>query len=185
MRSATKEICLNTKYKVVKQDMQKRIILLNGPSSSGKSTLSKTLQGLLAAKQYGRYEIISIDDFMKIGEDETIYEDDVFEISGEMCEKALEILQDASGVIVDHVITSPRIFDQFCEMLQNYSIYKVRVTCPLPVLIQREIARKNRCIGSAESSYTYLFPQDGYDLVVDTHENSSEACAAEICQAFF
>ena len=97
----------------------------------------------------------------------------------------LEILQDASGVIVDHVITSPRIFDQFCEMLQNHSIYKVRVTCPLPVLIQREIARKNRCIGSAESSYTYLFPQDGYDLVVNTHENSSEACAAEICQAFF
>ena len=165
--------------------MQKQIILLNGPSSSGKSTLSRTLQRLLEEKQHGTYKIISIDDFMKIAEDETIYEDDVFEISGDMCEKTLEFLQSAPGVIIDHVITSPRIFHQLQEMLQAYPIFKVRVTCPLSVLIQRENARKNRCIGSAESSCTYLFPQDGYDLTVDTHANSSAQCAATIYKALF
>lgn len=165
--------------------MKKQIILLNGPSSSGKSTLSRTLQRFLEEKQHGTYKIISIDDFMKIAEDETIYEDDVFEISGDMCQKALDFLQDAPGIIIDHVITSPRIFDQLREMLQAYPIFKVRVTCPLSVLIQREIARKNRCIGSAESSYTYLFPQDGYDLTVDTHANSSVQCAATIYKALF
>lgn len=165
--------------------MQKQIILLNGPSSSGKSTLSKTLQCLLESKQCGTYEIISIDNFMKIGEDETIYEDDVFDISGDMCQKTLEFLQSAPGVIIDHVITSPRIFDQLREMLQAYPIFQVRVTCPLPVLIQREIARKNRCIGSAEASYTYLFPQEGYDLVVDTHAHSSAECADQIFQACY
>jgi chloramphenicol 3-O phosphotransferase len=165
--------------------MQKQIILLNGPSSSGKSTLSNALQNLLEAKQYGTYEIISIDDFMKIKEDETIYEDDVFDISSDMCQKALEVLQYAPGVIIDHVITSPRIFNQLCEMLRSYPIFKVRVTCPLSVLIQREIARKNRCIGSAESSYTYLFPQEGYDLIVDTHANSSAECAHQIIKACY
>ena len=43
----------------------KQIILLNGPSSSGKSTLSKTLQKMF--KEHGKqYEIVSIDDFMEI-----------------------------------------------------------------------------------------------------------------------
>ena len=59
--------------------MKKQIILLNGPSSSGKSTLSKALQELIEEKRNEKYVIISIDDFMKLSTEETIYEDDVFE----------------------------------------------------------------------------------------------------------
>ena len=81
--------------------MKYQVILLNGPSSSGKSTLSRNIQTILSD-----YEIISIDDFMKIGEDETIYEDDVYDISGDMCEATLEHLKRGKGVIIDHVITS-------------------------------------------------------------------------------
>ena len=90
----------------------KQIILLNGPSSSGKSTLSKTLQQLFKINNK-QYEIVSIDDFMKISTSETIYEDDVFEISQDMCNAAIKLLEKAEGVIVDHVITSERIFKQF------------------------------------------------------------------------
>ncbi|MGN1095227.1 MAG: hypothetical protein ACI4QR_02445 [Eubacteriales bacterium] len=46
--------------------MEKHIILLNGPSSSGKSTLSKSLQKMIEEKRNERYEIISIDDFLKM-----------------------------------------------------------------------------------------------------------------------
>ena len=52
--------------------MSKQIILLNGPSSSGKSTLSKHLQSLIAEKRGEQYAIASIDDFMKISTEETI-----------------------------------------------------------------------------------------------------------------
>ena len=165
--------------------MEKQIILLNGPSSSGKSTLSRALQGLIEEKGKGKYEIVSIDDFMKISTGETIYEDDVYEISGDMCSSAAEMLKTSPGVIIDHVITSERIFDQLREMLGQYAIRCVRVTCPLEVLLQRELARKNRCIGSAEASYTYLFPKEGYDLTVDTFAMSTADCAAKICEAFF
>lgn len=160
--------------------MKKQVILLNGPSSSGKSSLAKALRGLIQERKNQKYEIISIDDFMKLATDETIYEDDVFEISGDMCHAALSALESASGVIVDHVITSERIFNQLKAMLGAHEIRTVHVHCPLPVLLAREQARGNRCPGSAEASFEYLFPGDGYDLTVNTHTMRTEQCAERI-----
>ena len=161
--------------------MEKRVILLNGPSSSGKSTLSKALQTRIRQEMGEDYGIISIDDFMKLATDETIYEDDVFEINEDMCRAAAEILNASSGVIIDHVITSARIFQQLMDLLTEFQICTVHVTCPLEVLLQRELARGNRCIGSAEASYTYLYPRDGYDLTVDNAARCPEENAALIC----
>ena len=161
--------------------MEKTVILLNGPSSSGKSTLSRALQARIVQERNQQYGIISIDDFMKLATDETIYEDDVFEINEDMCLAAAEILKDAPGVIIDHVITSERIYQQLLDLLGKYRIRTVHVTCPLEVLLQREQARGNRCIGSAEASYTYLYPKDGYDLTVDNAARTPEENAALIC----
>ena len=56
--------------------MRRNIILLNGPSSAGKSTLSGELQKRI--KAHGEEAvIISIDDYMITDPKETIYEDDV------------------------------------------------------------------------------------------------------------
>ena len=145
-----------------------KIILLNGPSSSGKSTLSRVLQKQLQESLFVNYSIVSIDDFMKLATNEKIYEDDVFEISGDMCEQVIRDLQKYDGVIIDHVITSERIYEQLQEALGQYSILTVQVTCPLDILKEREKARKDRCIGSAESSYEHLYPRFGYDMTVDT-----------------
>ena len=164
--------------------MKKQAILLNGPSSSGKSTLAKALQMLIEEKRSERYEVISIDDFMKISPMETIYEDDVFEISADMCLKAREILEAGSGVIIDHVITSERIFRQLLEMLHPYPVRLVQITCPLEILRKREEERGNRCPGSAEASAEYLYPKDGYELTVDTGNQSPEEIAGEIFEKF-
>lgn len=96
--------------------MEKQIILLNGSSSAGKSTLAKALQALIEDKRKERYEIVSIDDFLKMATDDVIYEDDVYE-------------------------TSDR---------------------------------------SAEASYTYLYPKEGYDLTVDTHFMAISECVNRI-----
>ena len=161
--------------------MEKQVILLNGPSSSGKSTLSKALQTWILQERGEDYGIISIDDFMKLATDETIYEDDVFEINEDMCRAAAEILKQSPGVIIDHVITSARIYRQLMDLLTEFQIRTVHVTCPLEILLQREQARGNRCIGSAEASYTYLYPQDGYDLTVDNAAMTPEENAELIC----
>lgn len=160
--------------------MNKPVILLNGPSSSGKSTLAKTLQKQLRLQRGEEFSIVSIDDFMKLRTDETIYEDDVFEISGEMCEACLKALKTHSGVIIDHVITSERIFEELRQAVEGFRLFPVRVVCPLEVLEKRERERGNRCPGSARSSYEYLYPKDGYELSVDTSVMTPGECASAI-----
>ena len=162
--------------------MERHIILLNGSSSSGKSTLAKTLQALIEDKRNERYEIVSIDDFLKMTTEDVIYEDDVFEISDDLCKKVLQVLEGNQGVIIDHVITSERIFNQLTEMLGNYHLWLIHVTCPLEIIRKREQERKDRCLGSAEASYTYLFPKEGYDLTVDTHSMTALECANQILE---
>ena len=163
--------------------MEKQIILLNGPSGSGKSTLAKALQALIEERRKERYEIVSIDDFLKMTPDEPIYEDDVFEISANLCEKMLDGLKTAPGAIIDHVITGERIFRQLETMLSPYRLYPVHVTCPPAILKERERQRKNRCPGSAEASYEYLYPKEGYALTVDTHRLTAEECSQQILEA--
>lgn len=160
--------------------MEKHIILLNGSSSAGKSTLAKALQALIEDKRNERYEIVSIDDFLKMTTEEVIYEDDVYEISGSLCEKVMQVFNANQGVIIDHVITSDRVFKQLKEAVSPQYLWMVHVTCPLEIIQKREQARKDRCPGSAEASYTYLYPKDGYDLTVDTHFMTVSECANRI-----
>ena len=165
--------------------MEKHVILLNGPSSSGKSTLAKALQETILDQRSERYEVVSIDDFLKMSPNETIYEDDVFEISDDLCKRTLEILDKSTGVIIDHVITSERIFTQLKENLSSCHMQMIRITCPLQLLRQRELARGDRSPGSAEASEQYLFPKEGYDLVVDTGMKSPSENALLIFSKVF
>ena len=163
----------------------KQVILLNGPSSSGKSSLARELQALIRERKSGDFEVVSIDDFMQTDPMETIYEEDVYAVSGDLCWRALEILGTGSGVIIDHVITSERIFMQLKEMLYAYPVRTVQITCPLEVLRAREQARGDRCAGSAEASAEYLFPKDGYDLTVDTGTKSPRENAQTVFESLF
>jgi chloramphenicol 3-O phosphotransferase len=158
----------------------KKIILLNGASSSGKSTLAKVLQSCIKDVKHEEFAIVSIDDFLKMTTNEAIYEDDVFEISLKLIDKTIEILNTNQGVIIDHVITSERIFNQIIEVLNSYKIYLIHITCPLEEIIKRESQRKNRCIGSAEASFHYLFPKDNYDLTLDALKLTLEECSSSI-----
>lgn len=165
--------------------MGQQVILLNGPSSSGKTTLARALQGLILDKRSERYGVVSIDDYLKMSPAETIYEDDVFNISDALCNQALEMLETRDGVIIDHVITSERIFEHLKENLSSCHIRMVRITCPLPLLRKRELERGDRSPGSAEASAKYLFPKEGYDLVVDTSTKSPAENAVVILDSLF
>ena len=165
--------------------MEQQVIVLNGPSSSGKSTLAGALQSLIAEKRSERYEIVSIDDYLKMSPSATIYEDDVFNISDDLCKRALEITKTGTGVIIDHVMTSARIFEALKRNLSSCQIRLVRVTCPLHLLRERELARGDRHPGSAEASEAYLFPREGYDLVVDTGTRSPAENSMRIFDLLF
>lgn len=148
------------------------VILLNGPSSAGKSTLSKELQKRLGESDLESV-IISIDDYMVTDPKETIYEDDIYEIMPAMCRDLKEAVRAGKIVIMDHAITSERIFDAFLDAAKEAKVLTVKVICDVEILRQREKERGDRCPGSAEASLQYLWPKDGYDLCVDNGKVSA------------
>ena len=153
-------------------------ILLNGPSSAGKSSIAKALQRKL--RDSGSAVIISLDDYLQMSANEPIWEDDVFAIMPHMCEDLIEALQDGKTVIIDHVITSARIYRALNNATHGFQMKTVLVSCDVETLRRRETERGDRCSGSAEASLQYLYPKTEYDLCVDSSEASPAALAEVI-----
>ena len=158
-----------------------KLILLNGPSSAGKSSIAKELKQKLDLCGADPV-IISIDDYMKIGTDEEIWEDDVFEVMPDMCGDITPALRQRKWVIADHVITSARIYEALLDAAEGFSTVRVLVTCSLEILRKREKERGNRFAGSAETSLQYLYPKEGYDLRVDSGETQPAVSAEKIME---
>ena len=87
-----------------------------------------------------------------------------------MCEDIVAALQDGKTVIIDHVITSFRIWQALCNAASGFQMKTVLVSCDVETLCRRETERGDRCAGSAEASLQYLYPKTGYDLCVDSSE---------------
>lgn len=158
------------------------LLLLNGPSSAGKSTIAGELKRQLRLKGLDPV-VISIDDYMRISTDEEIWEDDVFEIMPDMCRDIGAELRHGKHVIVDHVITSARIYDAVLDAAEGFIIKTVLVTCPLETLLSREKRRGNRYAGTAEASFRYLYPKAGYDMQIDSDKSEPAAAAKAIIKA--
>ena len=109
--------------------MEKTVILLNGPSSSGKSSISAALQRTAEGRGYGKVAAVSIDDFVRVPQGDRIYEDDVWEISEELNAAVVLALKSSQTVTVDHVMTSPRIYEGFMDAVRGYRTFRVLVRC--------------------------------------------------------
>ena len=158
------------------------VILLNGPSSAGKSSIAKALRQKLP--DGGSAVIISLDDYLQMSAKEPIWEEDVFAIMPRMCEDISSALRDGKAVILDHVITSARIYRALNHAIAGFQMKTVLVRCNAETLRRREAARGDRCTGSAEASLQYLYPKTGYDLCVDNSEASPAALAEKIINSF-
>ena len=163
--------------------MRPGAILLNGPSSSGKSTLAAALRQLIRKTRGESCRIVSLDDYLPMSPDEPIEEDDVYAVQPQLCAAVTESLAAGCWLIIDHVMTSERIHRQLMDALSGVSLLTVRVTCSRQALIDRERARGDRCPGSAEASLQYLYPRDGYDLTVDTTSLTANENAGIILSA--
>lgn len=73
-------------------------------------------------------------------------------------------LQDGKTVIIDHVITSARIYCALNNAVAGFQMKTVLVNCDVEMLRRREAERGDRCASFAEASLQYLYPKTGYDL---------------------
>ena len=154
------------------------IIFLNGVSSSGKTTLAKHLQSRLPEPFF----LLNGDVFYHMMPEAKQSLPCFIKAMSGLCYTIKTYSDLGISVIVDHVLLGMYgTLGECVQLLHDYPVLFVHVTCPVEELRRREAARGDREPGQAESQLEQLQPQSGYDLTVNTV--STEACAEAIISA--
>lgn len=181
-----------------------QIIYLNGPSSSGKTTLAHLLQQELDPPflHIGIDRVIGmmpdkLNDWeggpaplgfsWKNSTDETghpVHEIQLGPFAKKMRDTLKEIVQTLARlnhyIIIDDVAFGKQDVDKWRSALKDYNVLWIGINTPLPVLEEREKQRGNRMIGSARAQYYQVHKGVTYDLEFDTSKNSSEKIIHDI-----
>jgi chloramphenicol 3-O phosphotransferase len=149
-----------------------RIIVLNGPSSAGKSTLAKALQTRVGPA----LAAVAIDRLFAF-----MHPDDpkgwklFAALTGATFASAAAIADGGYDVVVDTVFEREDCVATMHHWLGDRRRFLVGVTCPLEIIEAREQERANRPRGLARSQYTRVF-HGTYDLTLDTHALTTDEC---------
>ncbi len=168
-----------------------QVILLNGPSSAGKTTLGKALQDKLLA-EYGIHSLLfSIDQFLKAADGSCTTVLSCLEATRlpliESFHACIEAAARAGAVVVaDHVLGEKAAWvEDFCKRLSGIPVLPVQVACSRDELQKRELARKDRppdwqhALRQHQSIHRPLPGQ----LVVDTTLDEPARCADAVLAA--
>lgn len=162
-----------------------RIILLNGASSAGKSTLARAIQAALDEPF-----LHCSSDILGVGLPSRRDPDGPFAWQGGArprffagfhgCVAALALA--GNDLIVDHVIELPAWRAELRELLMPFDVFLVGVHCSLGELDRRERERGDRRVGEGREHVEIDRIHDfgPYDLEVDTTERSPAVVAAEV-----
>ena len=160
------------------------IIILNGPSSCGKTTLSKNLQKIWKTPLYHlSYDIV--EGYMTPRTfpfaDENEAEHDFLTV---MYVSAAAIAKTGRDVVIDNCLFDTQdIYEISREIMHDCDTVFVRIKISEENLARRERERGNRAIGKALWQNEHITPKDdsAYDVIVSTDE-PSEACAEKIAE---
>jgi chloramphenicol 3-O phosphotransferase len=155
-----------------------KIILLNGVSSSGKTTLGKALIEKLPDFFY-----LGIDDFdMLIEHIEDRENGRLIPVETEyFFHKTVAMFSDKGvNLVVDHILHDEFTRQHAITVLVDYPVLFVGVHCPLDELEKRERSRADRHPGQARQQLEFVHRNEVYDVEVDTAAESSELCADRI-----
>ncbi len=184
------------------------IVILNGPSAAGKTTLQKELQKTLNEL----YLTVGIDGFF----DAVLPHDfpNGQSIVGREFVRGVSTSIDAEGhqiitlnigqagrrvvtgmhnafaayaaagnnLIIDYILYEKEWLPELMNALKDYKVYFIGVTIPLELLEERERARGTSPVGHARSHYDTVHAHGEYDLEVDTSKMSSQEAARTIKQ---
>ncbi|GAA0854353.1 chloramphenicol phosphotransferase CPT family protein [Aliiglaciecola litoralis] len=157
--------------------MKGNVIVLNGTSSSGKTTLARELQSILPEV----YLLCSLDAFWDMTPLGMPAGSKNFPNMKLALAKSVRALAETGhNVIVDIVFCGQKTGTELAKEFAGLNTKIVKVECPLDELSKREIARGNRTIGLAKSQYESVHLGVHYDLIVDTLIHSPKQCAEKI-----
>ena len=157
------------------------IILLNGTSSAGKTSLAHALQRQIGAPLLHA----SLDTFT----DMFLWEAITDEAQRRTCHtvgvdhfhRALAMFAKGSfGIVVDHVFCEPEWHMATRAALAGRRVHFVGVRCPLSILKERERTRPDRRPGMAAWQFGQVHKDLTYDFEVDTSLAPPEQCADQV-----
>ena len=163
-----------------------RVILLNGASSAGKSTLARTLHRLMEEDSM----IFSMDDYLAMsrGRHENAL-DAVRETGLPFIESFHAAIAEAARkgalVIVDHVIGESRAWVQdLLNRLSGIPRALIKVDCREDILLERERNRTDRTPdpAHAERQYGCIHQNFPHDFSIDTSEATPRECAQKLME---
>ncbi len=181
-----------------------QIIYLNGPSSSGKTTLAKALQakleppflhigldrviGMMPEKLNNWEGGIATEGFSWLETvDETghlIHEIQMGPFAKTICQTLKEIVLTLARmghyIIIDDVAFGSAEMNVWKETLKEYNVLWVGIKTPLAILEEREKTRGNRMIGSARAQHFKVHTEVLYDLECDTSKEPLEVIVKAI-----
>lgn len=173
------------------------VIILNGGSSSGKTTIAKCLQNSLSTS-WLRFSIDDLVDAMPdamLNADSgiTIKDDGVVSPGNEFrtLESAwmygiAEMVRRGARVIIDDVFLSGiDSRNRWQATLGGLKVLWVGVFCTPAVASARERKRGDRTAGMAALQATPVHVGINYDVTVDTTETSPEECARIVAQSMY
>jgi len=180
-----------------------RIILLNGSSSAGKTTLAITLQQLLpdpwhhiALDQFrdgmaGRYRGLNSAsgaagarglNVVPVPRGAERVTDIQFGDIGKRMLRGMRraiaaFAREGNNVIIDDLMFEPAFLADYLEALDGLDVLFVGVRCPLEVVNAREAKRPGRFPGTATSHFDRIHSHSIYDIEVDTGATTPRQCA--------
>jgi chloramphenicol 3-O phosphotransferase len=166
------------------------IIILNGTSSSGKTSLLKAIQDTFD------------EPFLDLGIDKFIFAmperyldhplwNDILgladragktghQLFSAMHYAILAASRQGMHVVADHVLVEPGWLEECARLFHLEPAWLVGVRCPLEILEEREKSRRNRTLGQARLQFEKVHQPGIYDLEVDTSQLSPAECALKI-----
>jgi len=158
-----------------------KILLLNGASSSGKTSLCKELQAVLDAPYihleedrfvYGTYH----GRYLQPG----IVEQTFARTMVGYYRSLAAFVSAGHNVLADTGFYSKDLRDVCIAELAPLTVWLIGVRCSLPELERRELARGDRQAGLAREQYETIHADALYDIEVDTSVLSLNECALQI-----
>jgi chloramphenicol 3-O phosphotransferase len=145
-----------------------QVIFLHGASSSGKSTIAKTLQKRIEKPFWH----ISIDHLRDAGVllTERFKNGDFRWADARMAffdgfHRSLKAYADAGNdLILEHILDTEGWLETLANLLAEHDVFFAAVHCPLELLIEREAARGDRALGSAKRDFETIHVGKTYDI---------------------
>jgi len=163
-----------------------RIVVLNGPSSSGKTSLARAVQRRLPAP----HQHLQLDAFRAMEpagywdgweqRDPAAVALQLAAMCRAMNAALIEYSRHGQHVIFDMALTNRDAWRHLLDDLAGRPVWLVGVTCAVAELSRRELQRGDRLPGLAAGQAARLHRDKVYDFMVDTSEGSPDECAARL-----